>query len=432
MVLLAVGVAAAAVNLWAWHQYRQADRLVRQQQFARAYEAYTRCLEVWRWSASVHFLAGRTARRAGLYPEAEQHLARAEELWGGASGTSVSLALERLLLQAQTGDISEVEGALWGYVHKDREETPLILEAMARGYLRMFRIGTAVRCLDMLLDREPEHVDALVMRAWIREGGGQPEEASKDYRRALELNPRREDAHLGMGRILLRDSPKEARAHFEQVLPRQPNNSDALLGLAEADWALGEPDKARPILDDLLAKDPKNSRALAALGALTAGAGKTTEGEALLRKAIAADPGNADALYKLYLCLVQQPGRKAEAAAQRETHKRVVAAMNRLAQIASKEMTRHPNDPNLHYEMGTIYLRYGKPEVGLRWLYSALKLGPTHQGSHQALYEHYKQTGESDKAEQHRRLIHPGTPKQAPKQSKSGDPDGARGQPPER
>jgi tetratricopeptide (TPR) repeat protein len=411
-------LAAGACYAWAWYHLREAGRLVERQQFAGAYANYALSLKVWRWSASTHFLAARAARRAGMYPEAERHLAECQRLEGGPPGGSVPLALERLLLQAQSGDVGEVEGVLWDYAEKGRPETPLILEALARGYVRVLRLGTALRCLKMLLDREPDNIQALLLRGWIKEGGGDPEEARKDYRHALELDPQRDEARLSLARLLIRDNPEEARAHLEQVIARQPDNPDVLLALAQAYRAVGEPERARPLLETLLARDPENSKGLAELGALTL-SGNAEEAEALFRRAVAADPGNADAHYQLYLCLAQQPGREAEAAAELETQKRVQAALTRLAQIAGKEMTRTPNDPNLHYEMGMIYLRYGKPEVGVRWLYSALKLDPTHQPSHQALYDYYKQAGQPDRAEEHRKQLRPGTAAAPP--APSGD-----------
>jgi len=414
--LLTLLLAGAGVNLWAWRQFREANRLVEEQQYAKAHAHYARCLQVWRWSASIHFLAGRSARRAGKYQEAERHLNESARLQGASSTDSFPLALERLLLRAQSGEIGEVEQILWSYVKKEKPETPLILEAMARGYVRMLRLGTAMRCLQMLLERDPNNVEALVTRGWIQEGGGEPQRAAKDYRRALELDPDRDDARLNLARTLVLDNPQEARDHFEIVTAHQPDNVDALVGLAETHLALGEAEKARPLFDAVLAKDPENSRALAGLGTLTLTPGNTAEGEALLRRAIATDHGNIEAHYHLYLCLAQQLGREAEADAQLETHKRVKADQERLAQLASKEMTRTPNDPNLHFEMGAIYLRYGKPDVGVRWLYSALKLDPTHQPSHQALYDYYKRTGQAEKAEQHHREIGSNTGKPAPTQ----------------
>jgi tetratricopeptide (TPR) repeat protein len=414
VLVVALVLAIAGVNLWAWQQWRAADRLAGQQRFTRAYTSYSECLKVWRWSASVHFLASRTARRAGQYRDAEVHLAECARLQGEASGTSVPLALESLLLRAESEDVGDVEEVLWGYVQKNTPDTPLILEALARGYRRMLRLGTAFRCLRLLLERQPDNVEGLVQRGWIQEGGGEPDEAVKDYRRALQLNPERDDARLGLARILVHDNPKEACSHFEQVVARQPGNVDALEGLAGAYWALGKRDEARRIHEVVLNKDPGNSKALAGMGVLAMAAGNTSEGESLLRQAIASDPANAEAHYQLYLCLIQQPGRKAEAAAQQETHSRVEADRVRLAQIASREMTRAPNDPNLHSEMGIIYLRYGKPDVGIRWLYGALRLDPSHQPTHQALYEYFKRTGQLEMAERHHKEIRPVTTKSPP------------------
>jgi tetratricopeptide (TPR) repeat protein len=416
-ILLAVLLAAAGVHLWAWYQLREADRLVERQQFPQAYAHYARGLRAyawWRWSAAAHFRAARAARRARLYPEAEQHLAACKKLQGGDADTSLPLALENLLLRAQMGEVGEVEEVLWERVKRETPETPLILEALARGYVRMLRLGTAMRCVEMLLERQPDNVEALVMRGWIRQGGAEPGEAVKDYRRALAIDPERDDARLGLAQMLLRESPEEARTHYEQLLARQPDNPEVLAGLATAYRTLGEPAKARALLDTLLAKHPKNAQGLAELGVLTLAGGDAREGEALLRRAVKEDPGNLDAQYQLYLCLVQQPGREAEAARQGEMHKRVEAARKRLTQIVTQEMTRNPNDPNLHYEVGSIYLRYGKPEVGIRWLYSALKLDPTHQPSHQALYDYFLGAGETEKAEQHRRQLRPGTATASP------------------
>jgi len=415
LLLLALAV-AGGLNLWAWRHCREADRLAERQQFAAAYAHYADCLWLWRRSASTHFLAGRTARRAGLYDEAERHLAECARLQGGAPGASLPVALERLLLQAQSGDIGEVEYVLWGYVKKDTPEAPLILEAMARGYQRMFRMGMALRCLAMILEREPDNVEALVMRGWLREGAGEPADATTDLRRALELNPARDDARLSLARILIRDNCQEARVLFEQLFARQPDNPDVQQGLAEAYWGVGEPEKARPIFQALLARDPHDSKALAGLGVLTLHTGDPVEGEALLRRAVTADPGNPDAHYQLYVCLQQQPGRQAEAAAERDTHKRVQADRERLARIAVNEMSLRPGDPNLHYELGAIYLRNGKPEVGVRWLYSALRLDPTHQPSHQALADYFERTGDADKARQHRGQLRPDAPGSSPGQ----------------
>jgi tetratricopeptide (TPR) repeat protein len=411
LTLIGVVLFAAGINLWAWYHFWEAGRLADRQRFARAYTHYTQSLWVWRWSDSIHFRAARTARRAGLYAEAERHLAECQRLQGDSS---VALGLEHLLLRAQSGDINAVEETLWQYVEKYKPETPLVLEALARGYLRMFRSGAALRCLGMLLGREPDHIEALLMRAGIEEGDNDTREARKDYRRALELDPERDDARLSLAKNLLNNDPVEAHTQFEFLLRRQPENLEVLLGLAQTEQALGELDKARAILEGVLAKDPDNSKALTRLGSLLLPAGKLAEAERLFRKAIAADPTNHDAHFRLYMCLAQQPDREDEAAAEVAVYERVRDDVARLGRIANSEMTRTPNDPKLHSELGVLYLRYGKREVGVRWLYSALKLDPNHQPSHQALYDYFQRTGDMERAEWHRAQLQAGTTKSAP------------------
>jgi tetratricopeptide (TPR) repeat protein len=403
LVLIGLVLAATGTNLWAWHHYRQANHLQERYHFSQAYAHYAQAIQVWRWSASLHFHAARTARRAGLYPEAEHHLMECQQLLKGADDASLPLALERLLLQAQSGDITAVEAPLWQYVEQNKSETPLVLEALARGYTRVLRLSTALNCLHRILAREPNNIEALVMAGRVLEqGGGEAKDAIKKYRRALQLDGERDDARLSFGQMLLRDRPEEARAHFEYLIARQPDNVAVMLGLGQAHRILGETDKARELLEKVLAKEPENAKALTELGQISLLAGELAEAEILFRKAIAADPANRDAQYRLYQCLAQQPGKEKEAAEQIAVCERVQADLARLGDIAIKEMAQAPNDPKLHYEVGAIYLRYGKPNIGLRWLYSALKLDPSHQPSHQALYDYFQGTHEPAKAQQHR------------------------------
>lgn len=404
--LLAIGLilmAAAGTNLWAWHHSRQADRLRDRYHFSQAYSHYVQALQVWRWSAALHFHTARTARRAGLYSEAQQHLAECQRLQGGATDASLPLALERLLLQAQSGDLDSVKGTLWHYIEKDKAEAPLILEALAHAYARVLRLGMALRCLHDILEREPENIEALVMTGKVLEqGGGELEDAAKHYRRALELDSERDDARLSLAQILLRDRPQEACAHFEYLHALRPDNAEVMLGLGQAERIQGAIDKARALLETVLAKEPENSKALTERGRISLQSDDLREAETFFRKAIAADSANREAHFRLYQCLAQQPNKEKEAAEQMAVYERVETDLARLGTIASKEMNRTPKDANLYYEVGAFYLRYGKSDVGVRWLYGALKLDSAHQPSHQALYDYFQRSGQREKAEQHR------------------------------
>jgi tetratricopeptide (TPR) repeat protein len=259
--------------------------------------------------------------------------------------------------------------------------------------------------LKEILKRDPDNVEAIANRGWVYERTSGAVDAMKDYRRVLELRPDRDDVRLSLAIILVNDNPDQARKEFESLIERQPDNPEVLLGLAHVYQSIPDlEDKAGALIDAVLSKDPNNSKALVEKGLLANSIGKTLvekglladgmrkieEGEALLKKAIEKDPGNLDAHFKLYLFLCNQAGREAEARAQRETHDRVEADRKRLAQIWGQEMSKKPYDADLHYQVGMIYWRLGKPDLALRWLESARKLKPDHQPTLQALSEFVK------------------------------------------
>jgi tetratricopeptide (TPR) repeat protein len=402
--LIAVGLAAFAAHLWAaWH-FAEGDRLVRRQAFAEAYPHYLNCLKIWRWSAETQLVAGRTARRASMVAEASQHFERCLSLSSRDSAYSAAVALERLLIMAQGGDLLDIEAVLWDKVKRDGPETLLILEALARGYIRGWQLGPAMKCLNMILERDRDNADALFNRGWCSEHTDLFPEAIRDYRRALHLHPERDDFRLRLAQTLLRLDANEAIGHFEQLMERQPDNPDVVLGLAHAYQAAGLADgseKAMALVEELLQKEPENASALTEIGALLVRNGNITEGEAFLRHASANDPYNFDAHYQLFVCLRQQRNREAEADAERQISERIRSDRLRLAHIATREMSKTPFDPNLHYELGMIWYRNGKFEPARRWFLSALKLDPTHQPTRAAL-EHFRRIGDTANSEKHR------------------------------
>jgi Tfp pilus assembly protein PilF len=54
--------------------------------------------------------------------------------------------------------------------------------------------------------------------------------------------------------------------------------------------------------------------------------------------------------------------------------------------------------------MAVIALRAGLPKEGLRWLLSALQVGPNHAPTHRALAAYYHETGSPILAARHRAI----------------------------
>jgi len=416
--LIALGLTALGLHLWAAYEYAQGERLVDRHEYVEAYPHYVNSLRAWRWSAQTHLVAGRAARRAGMTTEAEHHFERCLSLAGRDSPDWAAVKLERLLMQAQIGELRGIEAVLWDKVNRDAPEAPLILEAMARGYSRMFRLGEALKCLQMILERNPDNDEALYGCGWIADRSDGAMDALKYYRRALRVRPDRDDVRLALAKVLAKDDPKEAIGQFEQLKSRQPDNLEVLLGLAGAYQGSGRIDgleRAGELVEAVLQRDPENPDALTEKAKVMIASGQASEGEALLRRALANDPSNAPANFQLYQCLQAQPDREAEAEAQRAVFDRIKADRIRMAIIVTRDMSKRPFDPDLHYELGMIWYRNGKVDAGLRWITNALKLDPTHQPSLQALAEHFNRLGgDAANAEKH----HPESSGETPKQEK--------------
>src|SRR5262245_14764030 len=65
LLLIALGLATAAVNGWAEYHFRAAQADLDRLHFLDARRHLDQCLKVWPHSARVNFLAARTARRLG-------------------------------------------------------------------------------------------------------------------------------------------------------------------------------------------------------------------------------------------------------------------------------------------------------------------------------------------------------------------------------
>ena len=128
------------------------------------------------------------------------------------------------------------------------------------------------------------------------------------------------------------------------------------------------------------------------------------QAEAWLRRALAIDPSDRRAHHRLYQSLRLQ-GKEKEAEEQLVTSERLAADLKRLGEIMTETMNQRPNDPDLHCELGILYLRNGQERHGLHWLERALELNPQHRGAHQALADHYEKVGQAERAAWHKNKL---------------------------
>jgi tetratricopeptide (TPR) repeat protein len=407
VLLLIVGVVGLSTyrQLWADYHSREAERALQRRDFDAAQAHLRLCLEVWRSDPETHFLLARTARRAGSYGDAEQHLSQCKKLgW-----IPEAIALERALMEAQRDDPADVEGYLLSCVHQDHPDSVLILEALTQGYLRKYRLLQALDCLELWLRRQPDDVQALAWRGETYERMRNDDPAIDDYRRVVGLDPTRDDVRLRMVRLLIEGHrPDEAVGHCELLYQRQPGNPQAVIGLAVCRREQGRTEEARQLLDLLLAAEPRHPQALTERGKLALDAGQLEVAEEWLRKAVAVGPYERDAVYAFCQCL-QGKGKQDEVKGWLERLKRIDADRAHMNDLM-RALTLAPRDPNLRAEAGVIMLRNGHDEAGLHWLSTALQEQPGCRLAHRALADYFERQGNAAEAAYHRRLAGPAPP----------------------
>src|SRR5262249_49512908 len=138
LVLAGLGLACAwgGRHLWARFHYRAALADLARYRPAEACPHLEKCLTVWRDDGATHLLAAQASRQAGDFDAAERHLEAHARLH---AAVSEERALEWAMLRAQNGDLETVEEPLLARVLNDDAKSPLILEALVEGNLRMYR-----------------------------------------------------------------------------------------------------------------------------------------------------------------------------------------------------------------------------------------------------------------------------------------------------
>jgi predicted Zn-dependent protease len=396
-VALAV-VALAGPYLYAAHGWHMAERALARHRPREAAKHLDRCLQVWPRSPEVHLLAARAARLLDDSAAAEHHLTECQRLEVKPSEASL---LEWALQQVESGEVERLDEFLRARAKADPSQADLVWEALAAGYLRLYRFYEAMHCLEKCLEHGPENVRALYLRGQAWERVHAYPKAVADYSQVVARDPDHDSARLRLANCLLENGePAEAVPHLEHLRGRRPDDPEVLVRLAFAWDALGKLGPSLELIDRVLAVHPDLPSALTARGRLAFEAERLAEAEHWLRRAIAANAYDRAAHYALQQCLEQQ-GKQVEAEAEKKELKRVEETITRLIEIANRLMPRRPHDPTLHHELGAIFLRMGKDDLAVRWFHSALGQDPDYRPAHESLAEYYGGTGDAERAAWH-------------------------------
>ncbi len=333
------------LQLWAAYHYRQALHALQDREFRQAADHLERVLEVWPHDPAVHLLAAQAARRQGDMAAASPHLGQCVR----QAALPEAVALEYRLWQVQNGELSDGRALLRrAQEQPDAAETPLILEALIEGCLKVLaalgsmglpgsevaeqpELASARHAVDIWLERRPgqaDQVQGLVWRGRVHDIADEHAQAVADLRCAVELDPQHFQPRWYLAASIGQEAPQEAADQYASILERDPENQRVRLLLAVGRHGLGQFEEARQLLDELLAANPKNFPALVERGRLALDAQQPAEAEASLRRAEALAPDHADVNLQLGRTL-QLLGRTQEAQRYQERFRQIDAAQKR-------------------------------------------------------------------------------------------------------
>lgn len=129
--------------------------------------------------------------------------------------------------------------------------------------------------------------------------------AERDYRRAVQAEPRNVDAWLGLAAVAARQGkPDEAAAHYLRVLELEPRNVAAQTGVIGL-MGQSDPAASEARLKSLLAQQPEAAFLYAALGNFYADQGQWTSAQQAYFQAFHFDSVNAEYAFNLAVSLDQ-------------------------------------------------------------------------------------------------------------------------------
>jgi tetratricopeptide (TPR) repeat protein len=395
--LLLGALAAGGYAALFYYHLRAATDANARYDFDEAQDHLATCIRLWPRRADLHLEAARTARRAGRFAEATEHLDECQRL----EGRTDENLLEYALLRAQQGDFRDSGSYLLGVLKRDPPEAALILEALALGTNHVYLLGESMDFAEGVLRREPGNVPMLLLHAHLWDVVSHFDDAEKDYRAAVEAQPRHGQARLELAQFLFRrDKIEEAIDHFEELRKRHLRPQEVLLGLAFCRRQQGRTAEERQLLDALLDTWPDDAGALTERGRLELDADELEAAERDLRNAVSKVPYDHVANFHLARCL-DRLGKDEESQSVAADMQRIEADLIKLGDLVA-EIAKNPNDVEKHLQAGQICLRNGRNQEAERWFLGAWEIDPQQKATNKALADFYNRMDRADLAAPYR------------------------------
>lgn len=388
---------------YAWREFQKAKSLSESDQLEEATMRLSRCRSIWPWAekTEVCILASRLARQRGDLQTAIHELRLAKKNNGDVNS---DIAFEWALTQASDGNVSDIAEFLQQRVSNDPTNQRLVWEAMAEGFLAVYRANDAYTIAQQWATKFPDDLKGLELRgrAAIQGRGRGLKLGVEDFRKVLAKEPKRSRVRHYLAITLLELGLfSEAIPEFEQLVSAEPENLDHQVRLARCFNMSSRSSEANRLIDEVLRKNPDQGMALRTRGQFALSEARHADAEKWLKKAADSLPNDYQTQFLYYQALVGN-GNQLLAETQLQKAESVRKQTIQLSELKTQRLAARPFDPALYVELGEILIRTGHADQGLRWLNEALALDPNNRNAHATLAEYYERSGKTELAAPHR------------------------------
>lgn len=227
--------------------------LLRQGEHEEAIKILMPTLEDGKAGSVIFALLGSAHMKLGKYEEGTDFFARAVEANPEEGRLKTQLALSKLA----SGDSESAIENLEEILEKDpnSKQASVFLTLIS---LRQQEFAKALENADRIIEQSKENPIGYNLKGTAYVGLGNPVEARKNFKKALDLNPDYHSANINLAQLAIKEKDEEAAALiYKKILKSNKDHVSAILGLAKISRNKRDYENTRNYLNQAMKADPK-------------------------------------------------------------------------------------------------------------------------------------------------------------------------------
>lgn len=181
----------------------------------------------------------------------------------------------------------------------DNDDLTVLLASL---YISKGDYSNAIKTANLVLDKDSSNLEAMELVSMASRASGDRVKYNEVNKMILAKDPYNASVNIMQAEdYSLSKKYKLSRDSYKKVLKKEPENEDALYGVAMTSYYLDDLDNAKETCEQILAKDPDNVQALAFMGKLYAENNSNAKACEYMEKALEYGGDNYDYLLELGL-----------------------------------------------------------------------------------------------------------------------------------